>query len=205
MRENSIGSSYIEIYFDIACNDAAIVKNVTLVIKSLDEIHTRNETLTNIRDNGNYYKISGLQGYTNYSIIPIMFSERSFSAAKTVLYIRTKQDISSEPRNLKLLKVWSDGAVLSWECPEQKNGIIGYYELIVNNLHYIIQNESSTANDTIITYTLFNLTSFTDYRVLVTAFTVDHSKPSNGIHFRTKIGGECCYIFFTVISNSKHI
>lgn len=45
-----------------------------------------------------------------------------------------------------------------------------------------------------LTYKLDKLRSFYDYKVYVTAFTVNYSNASNDIHFKTLIGG--MYILF---------
>ncbi|ETN67444.1 hypothetical protein AND_000745 [Anopheles darlingi] len=99
----------------------------------------------------------------------------------------------SPPQNLTVLEVTSTTIKLTWREPEKANGAIHgyrvyYIHLNQTELHMPILKLSEMQNS-VYHYTLSNLKPFTEYRILVTAFTKKHDGKPSEVAQRTDVSG----------------
>uniref|UniRef100_A0A182N755 Putative receptor-type tyrosine-protein phosphatase mosPTP-1 n=1 Tax=Anopheles dirus TaxID=7168 RepID=A0A182N755_9DIPT len=99
----------------------------------------------------------------------------------------------SPPQNLTVLEVTSTTIKLTWREPEKANGAIHGYRV-----YYIHQNQTdlhmpilklNEMQNSVYHYTLSNLKPFTEYRILVTAFTKKHDGKPSEVTQRTDVSG----------------
>ncbi|XP_053947120.1 tyrosine-protein phosphatase 99A isoform X2 [Anastrepha ludens] len=101
--------------------------------------------------------------------------------------------VPSKPLNLTVLNVTSTSITMSWYPPKNQNGAIAGYHVFhihENQTGVEIMKNSRNSQDTIIIFELPNLKPFTDYRVIVQAFTMkNEGNPSDQIVQRTDVAG----------------
>ncbi|XP_017484305.1 PREDICTED: tyrosine-protein phosphatase 99A-like, partial [Rhagoletis zephyria] len=101
--------------------------------------------------------------------------------------------VPSKPLNLTVLNVTSSSITMSWYPPKNQNGAIAGYHVFhihENQTGVEIMKNSRNSLDTIIIFELPNLKPFTDYRVIVQAFTMkNEGNPSDQIVQRTDVAG----------------
>ncbi|XP_067618842.1 tyrosine-protein phosphatase 99A isoform X2 [Eurosta solidaginis] len=101
--------------------------------------------------------------------------------------------VPSKPLNLTVLNVTSTSITMSWYPPKNQNGAIAGYHVFhihENQTGVEIMKNSRNSQDSIIIFELPNLKPFTDYRVIVQAFTMkNEGNPSDQIVQRTDVAG----------------
>uniref|UniRef100_A0A0K8UA23 Tyrosine-protein phosphatase 99A n=1 Tax=Bactrocera latifrons TaxID=174628 RepID=A0A0K8UA23_BACLA len=101
--------------------------------------------------------------------------------------------VPSKPLNLTVLNVTSTSITMSWYPPKNQNGAIaGYHVFHIhdNQTGVEIMKNSRNSQDSLIIFELPNLKPFTDYRVIVQAFTMkNEGNPSDQIVQRTDVAG----------------
>uniref|UniRef100_A0A6P4EHZ8 Tyrosine-protein phosphatase 99A-like n=1 Tax=Drosophila rhopaloa TaxID=1041015 RepID=A0A6P4EHZ8_DRORH len=99
----------------------------------------------------------------------------------------------SKPQNLTILDVLANSITMSWHPPKNQNGAIaGYHVFHIhdNQTGVEIVKNSRNSVETLIHFELQNLRPYTDYRVIVKAFTTkNEGEPSDQIAQRTDVGG----------------
>ncbi|XP_020811954.1 tyrosine-protein phosphatase 99A isoform X2 [Drosophila serrata] len=101
--------------------------------------------------------------------------------------------VPSKPQNLTVLDVSANSITMSWHPPKNQNGAIaGYHVFHIHDNQTgveIVKNSRNSA-ETLIHFELQNLRPYTDYRVIVKAFTTkNEGEPSDQIAQRTDVGG----------------
>ncbi|XP_036674712.3 tyrosine-protein phosphatase 99A isoform X2 [Drosophila suzukii] len=101
--------------------------------------------------------------------------------------------VPSKPQNLTILDVSANSITMSWHPPKNQNGAIaGYHVFHIHDNQTgveIVKNSRNSA-ETLIHFELQNLRPYTDYRVIVKAFTTkNEGEPSDQIAQRTDVGG----------------
>ncbi|XP_034489100.1 tyrosine-protein phosphatase 99A isoform X2 [Drosophila innubila] len=101
--------------------------------------------------------------------------------------------VPSKPQNLTVLDVSANSITMSWHPPKNQNGAIaGYHVFHIHDNQTgveIVKNSRNSA-ETLIHFELQSLKPFTDYRVIVKAFTTkNEGEPSDQIAQRTDVGG----------------
>ncbi|XP_043864054.1 tyrosine-protein phosphatase 99A isoform X4 [Drosophila mojavensis] len=101
--------------------------------------------------------------------------------------------VPSKPQNLTVLDVSANSITMSWHPPKNQNGAIaGYHVFHIHDNQTgveIVKNSRNSA-ETLIHFELQNLKPFTDYRVIVKAFTTkNEGEPSDQIAQRTDVAG----------------
>ncbi|KAM8705306.1 hypothetical protein ACLKA7_009726 [Drosophila subpalustris] len=101
--------------------------------------------------------------------------------------------VPSKPQNLTVLDVSANSITMSWHPPRNQNGAIaGYHVFHIHDNQTgveIVKNSRNSA-ETLIHFELLSLKPFTDYRVIVKAFTTkNEGEPSDQIAQRTDVGG----------------
>ncbi|XP_017131246.1 tyrosine-protein phosphatase 99A isoform X4 [Drosophila elegans] len=101
--------------------------------------------------------------------------------------------VPSKPQNLTILDVSANSITMSWHPPKNQNGAIaGYHVFHIhdNQTGVEIVKNSRNSVETLIHFELQNLRPYTDYRVIVKAFTTkNEGEPSDQIAQRTDVGG----------------
>uniref|UniRef100_A0A182PA14 Fibronectin type-III domain-containing protein n=1 Tax=Anopheles epiroticus TaxID=199890 RepID=A0A182PA14_9DIPT len=101
--------------------------------------------------------------------------------------------VPTKPRNLSVLEITSTTIRISWLEPEKRNGVIHGYRV-----YYVYQNQTllhlpilknDASLNSVFYYTLANLKPFTDYRIIVTAFTLKYDGEPSEVSLRTDVGG----------------
>nr|XP_029727470.1 protein sidekick-2-like [Aedes albopictus] len=138
------------------------------------------------------HEIHNLQTYTQYLVSIQVFNPEGLGPPTTVL-VMTDEGVPSKPRNLSILEVTSTTIRISWQEPERKNGVIHGYRV-----YYVYQNQtllhlpilkSDAIQNSIYYYTLSSLKPFTDYRIIVAAFTMKYDGETTEVSVRTDISG----------------
>ncbi|XP_017023737.2 tyrosine-protein phosphatase 99A isoform X3 [Drosophila kikkawai] len=101
--------------------------------------------------------------------------------------------VPSKPQNLTVLDVSANSITMSWHPPKNQNGAIaGYHVFHIHDNQTgveIVKNSRNSA-ETLIHFELQNLRPYTDYRVIVKAFTTkNEGEPSDQIAQRMDVGG----------------
>lgn len=101
--------------------------------------------------------------------------------------------VPSKPLNLSVLEVTSTTIKITWREPEKLNGAIHGYRV-----YYVHQNQTllhlpilkaEAAVNSVYTYTLSNLKPYTDYKIIVAAFTKKFDGEPSEVSQRTDIAG----------------
>ncbi|XP_055614452.1 tyrosine-protein phosphatase 99A-like isoform X2 [Uranotaenia lowii] len=101
--------------------------------------------------------------------------------------------VPSKPLNLSVLEVTSTTIKITWREPEKQNGAIHGYRV-----YYVHQNQTllhlpilkaKEGINSVYTYTLSNLKPYTDYKMIVAAFTKKCDGEPSEVHQRTDISG----------------
>ncbi|XP_068157399.1 tyrosine-protein phosphatase 99A isoform X3 [Drosophila tropicalis] len=120
-------------------------------------------------------------------------SGNSFSDATPPYAAVDDNYVPSKPQNLTVLDVSANSITMSWHPPKNQNGAIaGYHVFHIhdNQTGVEIVKNSRNSVETLIHFELQNLRPFTDYRVIVKAFTTkNEGEPSDQIVQRTDVGG----------------
>ncbi|XP_005191927.1 cytokine receptor isoform X2 [Musca domestica] len=144
------------------------------------------------------FVIENLKPFSVYKIELLVFSKLKTGKMSDPLIVHTKEEAPSKPLQLRAHNVTSSSAVLTWLSPEHHNGILTKYRIEYNNENYIIDckaEEVCTKKE--MTFTLENLSSFTNYKVYIVAYTnAAPSEHSNDINVKTLVG---------IPSNPSHI
>ncbi|KAH8232495.1 hypothetical protein KR032_008257, partial [Drosophila birchii] len=146
-----------------------------------------------IRDNTvESHEIQNLQTYTQYKVTVQVFNPEGLGPETTIL-VMTDEGVPSKPQNLTVLDVSANSITMSWHPPKNQNGAIaGYHVFHIHDNQTgveIVKNSRNSA-ETLIHFELQNLRPYTDYRVIVKAFTTkNEGEPSDQIAQRTDVGG----------------
>lgn len=179
----------MEIKWKPDCTDSTIVEGYNLRYcpisspKTLDCKET--EKTLNITGRTNYL-IQNLRPYTTYKTIISMYSKTRIGPPSEALVNATHEDAPTAPRNLVARDVRNASLMLYWDAPEHANGVLMYYEIAFNNFKIRVNNDKREAKEMI--YQLTNLSSYTDYKIVVAACTIKCSEASNSIEVKTSIG-----------------
>ncbi|XP_058812317.1 tyrosine-protein phosphatase 99A [Topomyia yanbarensis] len=101
--------------------------------------------------------------------------------------------VPSRPQNLSVLEITSTTIKITWREPEKSNGAIHGYRV-----YYVHQNQtllhlpilkSEAAVNSVYTYTLSNLKPYSDYKIIVAAFTKKNDGEPSEVSTRTDISG----------------
>ncbi|XP_039150465.1 tyrosine-protein phosphatase 99A isoform X2 [Drosophila simulans] len=146
-----------------------------------------------IRDNTvESHEIQNLQTYTQYKVTVQVFNPEGLGPETTIL-VMTDEGVPSKPQNLTILDVSANSITMSWHPPKNQNGAIaGYHVFHIhdNQTGVEIVKNSRNSVETLIHFELQNLRPYTDYRVIVKAFTTkNEGEPSDQIAQRTDVGG----------------
>ncbi|XP_036323044.1 tyrosine-protein phosphatase 99A isoform X2 [Rhagoletis pomonella] len=149
------------------------------------EIYIRDSTVES-------HEITNLETYTQYKVTVQVFNPEGLGPETTIL-VMTDEGVPSKPLNLTVLNVTSSSITMSWYPPKNQNGAIAGYHVFhihENQTGVEIMKNSRNSLDTIIIFELPNLKPFTDYRVIVQAFTMkNEGNPSDQIVQRTDVAG----------------
>ncbi|KAG8194566.1 hypothetical protein JTE90_013309 [Oedothorax gibbosus] len=85
------------------------------------------EILINVPDKETLLKT--LEKFTNYSISVLAFTGRGDGVLSEPVFCRTMEDVPSPPADIKALPMLPDAILLSWQPPEQPNGVLQQYTL----------------------------------------------------------------------------
>ncbi|XP_055616400.1 protein sidekick-2-like [Toxorhynchites rutilus septentrionalis] len=152
------------------------------------------------------HEIHNLETYTQYLVSIQVFNPEGLGPPTTVL-VMTDEGVPSKPRNLSTLEITSTTIRISWQEPERKNGIIHGYRV-----YYVYQNQtllhlpilkSDAIQNSVYTYTLSSLKPFTDYRIIVAAFTLKYDGDPTEVSLRTDIAGPSAPKFINLTCYSE--
>ncbi|XP_038105916.1 tyrosine-protein phosphatase 99A isoform X1 [Culex quinquefasciatus] len=149
------------------------------------EIYIRDSTVES-------HEIHNLETYTQYLVSIQVFNPEGLGPPTTVL-VMTDEGVPSKPLNLSVLEVTSTTIKITWREPEKLNGAIHGYRV-----YYVHQNQTllhlpilkaEAAVNSVYTYTLSNLKPYTDYKIIVAAFTKKFDGEPSEVSQRTDIAG----------------
>ncbi|XP_058457054.1 tyrosine-protein phosphatase 99A [Malaya genurostris] len=149
------------------------------------EIYIRDSTVES-------HEIHNLETYTQYLVSIQVFNPEGLGPPTTVL-VMTDEGVPSKPLNLSVLEITSTTIKITWREPEKSNGAIHGYRV-----YYVHQNQtllhlpilkSDAAVNSVYTYTLANLKPYSDYKIIVAAFTKKNDGDPSEVSTRTDISG----------------
>jgi cytokine receptor domeless len=180
--------TYMELKWNLECGDYAVVKGFKIFYCPIQDPKTLKckEEEKVIDTTEKSQKIPNLRPYTTYKIEVAMYSNVRQGPRSEPLINTTLEAAPSPPRNLIAREVRNDSILLEWGVPEFINGGRMYYEIWYNQQNVRVNHVNN--NQANVFYNLTDLMPFTDYKILVVAYTVNRSEPSNSIEERTKIG-----------------
>ncbi|KAI9588952.1 hypothetical protein GQX74_007121, partial [Glossina fuscipes] len=155
-------------------------------------------TTVTIPSTAKKFVVNNLKPFSSYKIEMYMFSKLKKGKVSETQVINTTEEAPSAPRNLKAFNITSNSAVITWTAPAHHNGKIRKYVIQYNNEYHALDcfKELKVCSHKDLTYKLENLSSYTSYKVYVTAYTNAASIPSNDIQLKTLIG---------IPSNPRHM
>ncbi|XP_073828659.1 cytokine receptor-like isoform X2 [Musca autumnalis] len=144
------------------------------------------------------FVIDKLKPYSSYKIELLVYSEFKTGKLSDSLIVNTTEEAPSKPLQLRAHNITSSSVVLTWLAPEHHNGILTKYRIEYNNENHIIDCELDkfVCSKKELTFTLENLSSFTNYKIYIVAYTNAPSEHSNDINVKTLVG---------IPSNPSHI
>ncbi|XP_011177274.2 cytokine receptor isoform X1 [Zeugodacus cucurbitae] len=184
---------------------ASLIKGYTISYcqtKSAKELKCLGKhTHLNVDKSENKYDIAQLQPNSSYKIEMFMYSDLQAGPRSDELLLQTEEGAPTPPINLTFAHITSQSVSLAWQSPEKANGHIRYYIITYNgeahkvwckNIggpHCFARNKRGERYGIEhLSYTLQNLSSFTNYTICINAFTVAASKPSNCVNITTLVG-----------------
>ncbi|XP_055847433.1 cytokine receptor-like isoform X2 [Episyrphus balteatus] len=206
-----ISSNSIKVQWSTECLYMAILEGYNLTYCKVDNHAPEmigncidSEKTISISKLAKEHIITELEPFTTYKISILMYSKLKIGPMSNPVTATTTEDAPSPPRKLKKYNVTSDSVTLSWLPPKHSNGNLRYYTVWYKNEGTIV-NSTSNDNGSEITFQLGSLSSYSDYKVYVTAHTVKSSVPSNDIHFKTLIGIPSPPLSFNMNRNDKEL
>lgn len=176
-----IKDTRMEIEWKLECEDALIVQRYNISycpLKSIIDPKRQDckqpEIFVNVSSNVTKYNIVNLKPYTTYKITISMYSETRQGPPSKALENTTLEAAPSRPRGFKAYDVRNTSMMLEWQVPEYINGVLMYYEVFYNQ-HSIkihdVKNDTNKEPYEVMRYHLQNLTSYTQYELVVKACT----------------------------------
>ncbi|XP_063699805.1 cytokine receptor-like [Culicoides brevitarsis] len=191
-----IGSSHMELKWKLDCMYDSIVKGYEIKfcpIRDPVTLECKEKSQKNITINqtANNYTLTGLKPYTTYKIVLSMFSDTRHGPDSDPLQNTTLEARPTPPIEFKAYDVRNTSMKLEWKRPRDSNGVLMYYSIFYNGNHievYNVTNDTTKEPYEKMTYLLQNLTSFTNYELLVKACNQFCSENSNKDNKTTAIG-----------------
>lgn len=191
-----IDSSHMELQWKLDCMFDSIVKGYVIKycpIKDPKTLECKEDSLKDIKINhtANNYTITGLKPYTTYKIVLSMFSATRHGPDSDPLQNTTLEAKPSPPLEFKAYDVRNTSMKLEWKRPLHSNGVLMYYSIFYNGNRidvYNVTNDTTKEPYEKMTYLLQNLTSFTNYELLIKACNQFCSENSNKDNKTTEIG-----------------
>lgn len=184
-------STYMVFEWMLSCIDHAILRGFRLTYCPINDpkLQDCKSTPKSIEILGevNGYNLTDLKPYTTYKTYIQMFSAHSIGPNSDNLVNTTMETAPTPPRNLQYRNLGNTTVDLTWDEPEQYNGVLAKYEIHYNFDKRIVEANRSKH----LQYVLDNLDAYTDYQIVIWACTNGGnacSKPSNSIKIRTAIG-----------------
>lgn len=184
-------STYMVFEWMLSCIDHAILRGFRLTYCPINDpkLQDCKSTPKSIEILGevNGYNLTDLKPYTTYKTYIQMFSAHSIGPNSDNLVNTTMETAPTPPRNLQYRNLGNTTVDLTWDEPEQYNGVLAKYEIHYNYDKRIVEANRSKH----LQYVLDGLDAYTDYQIVIWACTNGGnacSKPSNSIKIRTAIG-----------------
>ncbi|KAL9899426.1 protein tyrosine phosphatase 99A isoform 2-T2 [Glossina fuscipes fuscipes] len=161
------------------------------------EIYIRDSTVES-------HEILNLEPYTQYKVTVQVFNPEGLGPETTIL-VMTDEGVPSKPLNLTVLDVTSSSITMSWLPPKNQNGAIaGYHVFHIHENQTGVEIVKRNAADSVIRFELPKLKPFTEYRVIVKAFTTkNEGDSSDQIIQRTDVAGPSAPIVVNLTCHSQ--
>lgn len=183
-----VQSTSIEFKWSLACVDRTILTGYVLEYCPIKDPKTEEckelPNIHNITAMAKEYKLENLKPYTTYSVRIRMLSENSIGPWSESQVNTTLEAAPTPPLNLRYHNITNSSVELTWDSPEEINGVLNRYEVSCNGKIISVEKNEGTQHPLL----LSGLQSFTEYEVVVKACTVLCSESSNPIIFNTTIG-----------------
>ncbi len=126
-------------------------------------------------------ELTGLKKYTNYSVQVLAFTNGGDGVKSPVATSITEQDIPGPPSSVKALAMSGDSILVSWQEPEEPNGIILQYMVYMKELSRSRDTapRSQRVNSLQMSYQVDNLAENTRYEFWVSAITTIGEGPAS--------------------------
>lgn len=184
-------STYMVFEWMLSCIDHAILKGFRITYcpindPKLQDCRTDAESIE-IMGERNGFNLTDLKPYTTYKTYIQMFSAHSRGPNSDNLVNTTMETAPTPPRNLRYEDLTNTTVTLTWDEPEQYNGVLAKYEIHYNFDKRVVEANKSKQHR----YVLDQLDAYTEYEIVVWACTNGGnacSKRSNSVKVKTAIG-----------------
>ncbi|KAF2896650.1 hypothetical protein ILUMI_09524 [Ignelater luminosus] len=133
----------------------------------------------------NKANISGLKPEETYFVRAAIASGQFRKSQRTYTHLitSTSDEVLNPPSNIIIINTTKTSVSISWQKPDIANRNSIVYEIVCTNGSYHILNRSNSE-----TFTITNLTSYTEYYIHIRTCIVKCSTPSEAMKFRTQGG-----------------
>lgn len=184
-------STYMVFEWMLSCIDHAILRGFRITYcpindPKLQDCRTEPKSIE-ILGERNGFNLTDLKPYTTYKTHIQMFSAHSTGPNSDNLINTTMETAPTPPRNLRYEDLTNTSVTLTWEEPEQYNGVLAYWEIHYNYDKRVVEANKNNKHR----YVLDKLDAFTEYQIVVLACTNGGnacSKRSNSLKLTTAIG-----------------
>ena len=166
-----------------------IITNYNLVLVAVNDV-VLESSITHFSGLAFTYTVAGLTPFTDNTFLLEACTSQKCGSSEQVT-IRTEEDVPESQTPPTLTTINSSAIQVTWTEPMQPNGIIVKYELLQRGFPFT-DNGMSIANisNNILSFTVVNLQSFTDYEFSVSSFTTVGGKQSDWTRGKTGESGE---------------
>lgn len=187
-----VGSTYMELAWHLDCFDRnGLVVGFRVYYCPVQhkgpECKSAHQNVTIHDAQQSSANLTGLRPYTTYSVAVAVLSSGGESLPSEPLLNVTLEAAPSPPLNVSIVSITNTSITITWNAPEDRNGVITKYEV-----HYDgkvqTKNNDNNNNNKKQELVLDNLTSYYNYSISVAACTIACSDTSPPLTAETKVG-----------------
>ncbi|KAK3917504.1 Cytokine receptor [Frankliniella fusca] len=184
-----VGSTFMEMVWNLDCLDRnGLVIGFRIYYCPVQhkgpECKSPNQNVTVMDPQQSSANLTGLRPYTTYSISIAVLSSGGESLPSDPLYNVTLEAAPSPPTNVSIVSITNTTVTITWNPPEERNGVITKYEVHYDGKVQTKDNDNRVKQELV----LKNLTSYYNYSISVAACTFACSDKSPPLTAETKVG-----------------
>lgn len=184
-----VGSTFMEMVWNLDCLDRnGLVVGFRIYYCPVQhkgpECKSPSQNVTVMDPQQSSANLTGLRPYTTYSISIAVLSSGGESLPSDPLYNVTLEAAPTPPTNVSIINITNTTITITWNPPEERNGVITKYEVHYDGKVQTKDNDNRVKQELV----LRNLTSYYNYSISVAACTFACSDKSPPLTAETKVG-----------------